>query len=1285
MEDGILTLLGLDSPIERRLALKSKSIEPHHLRVAMCDEDPQVREEVVNHPKLTPELMREILSGDDRWMAEVLAGRPDLRPEELEFASNYEDLKDTLLKHPTLPKAQRIQLDPNGDTMPHGDEDFEDEDPWTQAKYRRGGEKEFERFLESGEGEIEDDDMAALFKAGPRVVDTAKFKTLDSKVTIPTLFRAYKNSPHHPVSLLGKYAVNRIENKELYQNGTPEEIKTHDENWLSHHKQGGAKDKLSHVTVEHLHNGIAKNPELIPKLQAHQKRLHNYLKKHCPEHIKVVNGEPSITLCRGYGVRGISADHSLSSYADSRSTASSFGSSFIPHWWVPLKNVWFSFMTGPASSTSNNFGDEDEYLVSNHPRIESKEPIQKILPRGVHGFKPPDAIAWNVSKGLPIEKKDMMLASHSSEPSVLTAVAKSPHIEQFHIDRILKGPNKHIVSHLLANPALTEEHLGHIFSHFEQGMHGSDDYGALLSHPKVSRALVDRALKSPHVPDITQLQAAASDKGSVEQFRDAVSKIKPGNGWGGAYGLSFGNLSPEKADFLISHHSPQWNESAINSDNLTADQISKLIDNPFLAASRKSRLLGKGNATDKHLDAMLDRHLDYAPLFLEQREFTKDQLNKTIGAIGEGTVSGDLVRKLVQQKALTKEHTDILFDKILSQHEQSWNKFKKMQPLISKAQLSSEQKAELYRVFPNERPGISSAIAKRPDLTLEDLAQMPGKDDSHTNIILYNNITDAHNEPGGNAVSIDDKVGYMLDHFDSRSIVGRAGSNTHLSDATLKRIYNHDWAGPLTKAAVVENPQTSTESLLEYQRQMEELKAKLPTLNNTEQYNAKDEIRHLEPVLQRELASRQMDLNAQAAPPKWDTEAHLASLSPHNQLIARRFGWKVNDEEALLGPSDIQPEEVKKSIDIDAWLKNLIKSDSLQSIEDHLGKNAKQDAIIEAAEFLSGMPLDMAAFASAYLETGDEVQAAIQAAKLPEGSEEAIQAVIDLQELNKSDTQYHVVGLTPTSKDMALEIQNAIDEGKIETIKLGGKHSKGSLLVEGEDHFYLLKSGSGKLSPAAGIRDEKASASKREAAFYRVARSWGIKELPRTELISVNGREFAAIQMLGVDWQNLARASKDNPTLPQKVLKPYLESGQLFKWAVLDAVLGSADRHSNNIMVSGKGEVALIDHGTTFSAESFNPSEKNSFIPGYLRAFSLGKKWHAMTSEEKFKAMPKLPEEKDRELAAWIQSIDPKDLQATIAAYGINPGPSLKRLEWLKDNMKHHGSASEVVCRFWSA
>lgn len=295
------------------------------------------------------------------------------------------------------------------------DSSFEDPDGWVQAKYRRGGEKEYREWKgPTAEDEKSfDGDEDKLSKSdqytGPSFADTSH------PLSPVRAYRAYKNSPHHPVSVLLKYAVHRAENPEVYK-GSEQEIVEHDTGWLRHHQQGKASLKNGHLTVADLHRGIEANPKFIGQLKRHQKRLHNYLLEHASHGVREINGVPSIALSRGYSYEGqLGADHALASYSDKTGTAGNFGDR-LEHWWVPLKNVWFSYMTGPAGASSETYGDEDEYLVSNHPRVPAqKEDVKQLTARNsskhvVRNFRPPD-FRFRVKAGLPASKEEISAAA----------------------------------------------------------------------------------------------------------------------------------------------------------------------------------------------------------------------------------------------------------------------------------------------------------------------------------------------------------------------------------------------------------------------------------------------------------------------------------------------------------------------------------------------------------------------------------------------------------------------------------------------------------------------------------------------------------------------------------------------------------------------------------------------------------------------------------------------------------------------------------------------------------
>jgi hypothetical protein len=234
---------------------------------------------------------------------------------------------------------------------------------------------------------------------------------------------------------------------------------------------------------------------------------------------------------------------------------------------------------------------------------------------------------------------------------------------------------------------------------------------------------------------------------------------------------------------------------------------------------------------------------------------------------------------------------------------------------------------------------------------------------------------------------------------------------------------------------------------------------------------------------------------------------------------------------------------------------------------------------------------------------------------------------------------------------------------------------------------YLLKPGTDKadkVSPAAGESEQPAPHARREAAFYAIAKSWGIYDIPETHLLKLDHKEYACIKMLPSDWIGVSRARTQDKTIPRKILKPYLDTGVIYKWATLDYVLGQSDRHGNNLMTGAEGKIALIDHGTTFAGPSFNPAhDQYSFVPYYLRVWGPEKGWSKLSPEERFKTLPRLPEKLDDELADWINTLNEHDLSAICFAYGINPTSCLERLHKLKSTIPVRNSACLALNALW--
>lgn len=322
-------------------------------------------------------------------------------------------------KNPTVQVIDLDKLDiPNKEIDPIikseilGRSLFSDEDPWTEAKYLRGGEdqlrelEEEEGFyghmvphpLDKGEFEDQGKEIAGSVpdKVFPTKIQTAPLDPkagdidleaaaasqvkIHKNVQLHQLYRSYKHTPHNPLSVYLKYAVHLIENhKDLKKLPAADRVKA-DEDWLKFHQQGGAAEKNGGLTVNHLHTFIKENPQVIPQLLHHQKQLHDYIKTMMPEVITTIDGEPTIPLVRGLKTSEHGKDHSLASYATNPRTAAGFGSR-LHYYNVPLKNVWYSFDSGPIQGSSSNFGPEDEVLVSQHPRHPSEFKTEEDFPR----------------------------------------------------------------------------------------------------------------------------------------------------------------------------------------------------------------------------------------------------------------------------------------------------------------------------------------------------------------------------------------------------------------------------------------------------------------------------------------------------------------------------------------------------------------------------------------------------------------------------------------------------------------------------------------------------------------------------------------------------------------------------------------------------------------------------------------------------------------------------------------------------------------------------------------
>lgn len=384
------------------------------------------------------------------------------------------------------------------------------------------------------------------------------------------------------------------------------------------------------------------------------------------------------------------------------------------------------------------------------------------------------------------------------------------------------------------------------------------------------------------------------------------------------------------------------------------------------------------------------------------------------------------------------------------------------------------------------------------------------------------------------------------------------------------------------------------------------------------------------------------------------TPEHLGVVSKSDAEVLRDFAEKLQKNHATMND--------------DAVLENL-------------GVSVELANYIKAVEFLTGKPVDEREVRRR-MHTHDlsAAEATLDVAGCnTEDSVKAVEAVVAIDNVKKSDKDHEVRPFMPSGEEYAEDLRYAFANNQVTPVKLQGKHSSGAELAKDKDGGYLLlKPGSGKLSPAAGIRQETASQSRREAAFYAVAKLLGLaNSLPHTESIFIDGDEYAVMEMLPPHYHNVYRMTKSDAGLTRRLFEPLRLDGTLARWAALDWICANSDRHGQNLMFSptedGGYDVKLIDHGSTFAGSQFNPANDsdgsggfNSFVPYYLRYTAPKGKFHELTREQQLRFMPQTPEDLLPAFKAWLEEIDPQQLEELLVSFGISPDPALQRLAQLK-------------------
>lgn len=421
------------------------------------------------------------------------------------------------------------------------------------------------------------------------------------------------------------------------------------------------------------------------------------------------------------------------------------------------------------------------------------------------------------------------------------------------------------------------------------------------------------------------------------------------------------------------------------------------------------------------------------------------------------------------------------------------------------------------------------------------------------------------------------------------------------------------------------------------------------------------------------------------------------------EFFTEHFPWVATNQslqEMLTEANDAQAYDVEVVDDVG-------KAESSGDVAtDMLGVNIGRDRIFAAAFWLAGKPVDAVKVREArWQEDGDDERAALRAAGLDINTENlrSLKAVLDMgQDLRKfegapSKMKEHDFQVEPphdvqpgtdSAKRTAAAVARGFKAGSFKPVNLGGKHSTNSAIVDDPEtgKRYLLKPASGGVGPAAGIKEESASQARREAAFSHIAEDvFGLgNSVAGAELILLDGKEWAALDMLPLDWKNLDRARKADGHRVGRALNEYRTRGILHRWAVMDFVLGQADRHAGNLMISPADDIKLIDHGSAFAGPDFDPGhDSKSFVPYYLRFTVSTGQFNSMDQASKLSHMPVVTESADQELRRWIHSLDSKRLTAELQRLGMRPDACAARLELVKDVAKDGRAVAPRINGLW--
>jgi len=274
----------------------------------------------------------------------------------------------------------------------------------------------------------------------------------------------------------------------------------------------------------------------------------------------------------------------------------------------------------------------------------------------------------------------------------------------------------------------------------------------------------------------------------------------------------------------------------------------------------------------------------------------------------------------------------------------------------------------------------------------------------------------------------------------------------------------------------------------------------------------------------------------------------------------------------------------------------------------------------------------------------------------------------------------------PASLDKVNEINRLISNRAMHKVpSLGEFTSSSFILGTDKNNSWLMKIESGNrpaiMSAKSGLQAVK------EVAFYEAAKDiFGLQEIVPDSLLGEvefknEKKPAAAIKILPEKFKLAVDKETDMPGSMFGILEKYRKSGALHKMAAMLYILGDGDSHGRNVMTDGYF-IKLIDHGSAFGDEKFDPiSDNNIFTPYIMR---VGRIKDSMSNEEKLEKLPKIDSlAQKNELKYWLLSLDSNKLGQKLNNYNIDPKPSVDRLKKLQIKVSQGAEPDTTINEAW--